>query len=269
MPLDSRSDSEPLTRASGSSSPSPDETRDAEHHPYLTRRTMSKSTFAAEQAFVNSMFDQESGATPFRDSEEPVPSSAASDIAMTPRSILMSQRLGQVHADAVLPQLSPLTPAATVDLRTMPPLTLEEPMSSTLTAGSAGRTPASPFSTDDDAVGRRLEKELRTMMARTHIDGQNEDELAGMMETPAELQRIGTALTRCMRLRTKYMGMSLQREGDNPRNKKDWKVYPPPPPPAWRNYNEPASSEAVEFDMKECEVPGPDACSFSLGDDGL
>ncbi|KAJ2365263.1 AMP deaminase [Coemansia sp. RSA 2611] len=228
--------------SSGSTSPDPYAHGD-DHHPYLTQRTLSKSSFAAEQAFVNSMFDQAKA----RDNA----GTGDSTNPTTPRSILMSQRLGLAHADAVLPQLSPRTPVASVDLHTMPPLTLDASES------------------EEDIMGRRLEHELRSMMMRTHVTDQP-PELAGMNEGGAELRRIGEALTRCMELRDKYMQTSLQRESDNPRNQSSWKIYPPAPQPAWRNYHEPATGEAsVEFSMDDCDVPGADACTFALTEDGV
>ncbi|KAJ2243152.1 hypothetical protein GGI13_006701, partial [Coemansia sp. RSA 455] len=96
------------------------------HHPFLSRRSLSKASFEASHAFVNAMIIQSSEDDA---SVQPV-DSAPSDIG-TPRSILMSRKLGQAHADALLPQLSPLMPVIPSDLHSMPHLTLDDESQST------------------------------------------------------------------------------------------------------------------------------------------
>ncbi|KAJ1812858.1 AMP deaminase, partial [Coemansia sp. RSA 2599] len=291
----------------------------ASHHPYLSHRSLSKSNFEAEHKFINAMFDNSSnvglGDEAAGSQQKP---STASDVAadhlrgswaqpspseshlsfssmmlgssprgdpMTPRSILMSQKLQQAHADAVLPQMSPMTPVLNVDLQMMPPLVLESQQQQNQQPPGHNRSLSSAIGTrrgssltinnpsvgsvlDDEVVGRRLEKEIRKMMIKTHLTDEA-PELAGMTEGPQELKRIGDALTRCMALRNKYMKLSLQREADNPRNSPAWKIYPPAPPPAWKNFNEPADSVSVEFDIAKVDIPGPDDCVFAMGDDGV
>ncbi|KAJ2749224.1 AMP deaminase, partial [Coemansia pectinata] len=232
------------------------------HHPFLSRRSLSKASFEASHAFVNAMIIQSSEDDT---SAQPNADSALSDIG-TPRSILMSRKLGQAHADALLPQLSPRMPVISpaVDLHSMPHLTLDDDTptqchASTLTVDED----------DDEVVSRRLEREIRKMMVRTHLNGDSAEELEGMSEGPQELQRIGEALSRCMMLRTKYMQISMQRESDNPRNQAQWQIYPAPPPPAWRNFDQPVKEAAQEFDLAKCEIPGDDGCTFAMGDDGV
>ncbi|KAJ2802038.1 AMP deaminase [Coemansia guatemalensis] len=250
------------------------------HHPYLTRRALSKSSFAAEQRFVSSIFDQTASGVVSGEPRSPADhglhlaadqqnGAGADPQITTPRSILMSQRLGKAHADAVLPQMSPRTPLApgvTADLHTMPPLALGAAEQESGMLSTAGR---STMSLDEEVIGRRLEQELRSMMMRTHLNDQGPPELAGMNEGPQELRRIGEALKKCMGLRAKYMKMSIQHESDNPRNQKNWQIYPPPPPPAWRNFQVPADRVHTEFDMADCEIPGDDGCTFEIGADGL
>ncbi|KAI9501431.1 hypothetical protein BX070DRAFT_194672 [Coemansia spiralis] len=66
------------------------------------------------------------------------------------------------------------------------------------------------------------------------------------------------------------MALSCQKDIENPKNCPGWKIYPPPPPPAWHNYHEPASSEDVEFDMNDCEIPPIDGdCVFAMGNNGV
>ncbi|KAJ2845422.1 AMP deaminase, partial [Coemansia erecta] len=279
------------------------------HHPYLSHRSLSKSNFEAEHKFVNAMFDNKTsdkntdhhsqrGASDIVDRSswaQPSPSdshlsfsslligSSPHGDSMTPRSILMSQKLQQAHADAVLPQMSPMTPVLNVDLQMMPPLVLESQHhqadhrqsamatrhgSSQTIGNSVVGNPSVGSVLDDEVVGRRLEKEIRKMMIRTHLTDEA-PELAGMTEGPQELKRIGDALTRCMALRNKYMKLSLQREADNPRNSPAWKIYPPAPPPAWKNFQEPADSVSVEFDINTIDIPPADQCVFAMGDDGV
>ncbi|KAJ2777318.1 AMP deaminase, partial [Coemansia javaensis] len=226
---DSSADS---SQAASPARASSDDERDARHHPYLSRRTMSITSLAAERALIDSMFDQ---------AEEHHQPDAGPPAAMqrtdshvtaspTPRSILMSQRLGQAHAGAVLPQMSPHTPALAAEpAAAMPPLALG--------AAAAPAAPAAPA--EDEAAGRRLEAELRSLMRRVRVD--DDDALAGTGESAAELRRIGAALTRCMALRDKYMELSGQHERANPKNQPGWTIYPPPPAPAWRDYREPAA----------------------------
>ncbi|KAJ2722926.1 AMP deaminase, partial [Coemansia sp. Benny D115] len=259
--------------------------------PYFSRRSMSRTSFEAGHLFVNAMFDSSSSAPGTSAADErdswiqPSPADSCLSFGgmlsdpsrtapMTPRSILMAQKLQLAHADAVLPQLSPRMPLHTTDLQTMPPLALD---SQTETAHGSGFASTLHMSTaadndaaiaDDDVIGRRLEKEIRRMMIRTHLTDEA-PELAGMNEGPQELKRIGDALLKCMNLRSKYMKHSLQNESANPRNASSWNIYPPPPQPAWRNYNEPADSVSVEFDMAQCAIPSADTCVFSMGDDGV
>ncbi|KAJ2777912.1 AMP deaminase, partial [Coemansia interrupta] len=291
-----------LDRAQEGASPTanPDPDPDPDHHPYLSRRTMSKTNFEAEYQFVNAMFDSQTPRPVSSSASESngagskwlQPSPGESHLPFggmlhaspqtgptTPRSILMSQKLAQAHSDAVLPQLSPRMPHLSADLQTMPPLTLDSQPASAGPASIPAVTRQSASSLtindlpsgsvlDEEIIGQRLEKEIRKMMIRTHLTDEA-PELAGMNEGPQELKRIGDSLTRCIALRTKYMGLSLQREADNPRNARDWKIYPPAPPPAWRNFHEPSDSVSVEFNMDECTIPGDDGCVFAMGDDGV
>lgn len=48
-----------------------------------------------------------------------------------------------------------------------------------------------------------------------------------------ELQEMSSMIQRVLDLRHKYMEISLQQSGDNPKDHSDWKVYPEPPKPVW------------------------------------
>lgn len=110
-------------------------------------------------------------------------------------------------------------------------------------------------------------------------------------------------------MRDKYIRLSRQRLGDNPRDYdgnftdleedvqdvagirpdaelpvhdkrtkqyKPWKIYPKPPPPHWHwKGKKPASSTSTvehteeEFDFNKFDIPGEDHCGFELDDKGV
>lgn len=49
----------------------------------------------------------------------------------------------------------------------------------------------------------------------------------------SELSTIYTNIQKILDLRHKYMRLSLQQDGDNPKDEPSWQIYPPPPEPAW------------------------------------
>lgn len=49
----------------------------------------------------------------------------------------------------------------------------------------------------------------------------------------AELSSIFGNIQKCLDIRHKYIRLSLQRDGDNPKDDPSWDIYPPPPEPAW------------------------------------
>jgi AMP deaminase len=49
----------------------------------------------------------------------------------------------------------------------------------------------------------------------------------------SELSTIYTNIQKILDIRHKYMRLSLQQEGDNPKDDPSWNIYPPPPEPAW------------------------------------
>jgi len=48
-----------------------------------------------------------------------------------------------------------------------------------------------------------------------------------------ELSTIYTNIQKILDIRHKYMRLSLQDDGDNPKDDPNWSIYPPPPEPAW------------------------------------
>ncbi|KAI1489037.1 AMP deaminase [Biscogniauxia mediterranea] len=49
----------------------------------------------------------------------------------------------------------------------------------------------------------------------------------------AELSTIFQNIQKILDIRHKYIRLSLQRDGDNPKDDPSWDIYPPPPEPAW------------------------------------
>jgi AMP deaminase len=49
----------------------------------------------------------------------------------------------------------------------------------------------------------------------------------------AELSAIFQSIQKVLDIRHKYIRLSLQRDGDNPKDDPSWQIYPPPPEPAW------------------------------------
>ena len=49
----------------------------------------------------------------------------------------------------------------------------------------------------------------------------------------SELSAIYTNIQKILDLRHKYIRLSLQEPGDNPKDEPGWKIYPPPPDPVW------------------------------------
>ncbi|KAF8685444.1 hypothetical protein RHS04_00662 [Rhizoctonia solani] len=126
-----------------------------------------------------------------------------------------------------------------------------------------------------------------------HLSAEDKSETVSELQTnhgsspaPAltpELKQLYSSLQRCLKLRDKYMSVSLQRLGDDPRhydgdsstgalredpdNKpprfKPWNIYPPPPPPHWKfrahNTSAPEISHShdgdIPFEFSNCEIP--------------
>lgn len=58
----------------------------------------------------------------------------------------------------------------------------------------------------------------------------------------SELSTIYTNIQKILDIRHKYMRLSLQGDGDNPKDDPNWNIYPPPPEPAWYEEKERANT---------------------------
>jgi AMP deaminase len=78
-------------------------------------------------------------------------------------------------------------------------------------------------------------------------------------ELSEELQGIFTSMQKCLLLRKKYMEMSLQCPGDNPKDSDSWKIYPAPPKPSYppqKGVKIEIEPENEEFVFEKAEIPG-------------
>lgn len=121
----------------------------------------------------------------------------------------------------------------------------------------------------------------------------------------AELSTIYANIQTVLDIRHKYLDVSLQNHGNNPKDHPSWNIYPPPPPPVWidesdRKQSEPAAAKeqtgkeaeksfwigtdrhhkgdgarkpghdvGSDFDIDKCEIPGADDYTFGLDDGGI
>ncbi|KAH8820536.1 hypothetical protein F5884DRAFT_764401 [Xylogone sp. PMI_703] len=61
----------------------------------------------------------------------------------------------------------------------------------------------------------------------------------------SELNTIYTNIQKVIDLRRKYIRLSLQRDGDNPKDDPNWPIYPPPPRPAWEEADRTGANSGV------------------------
>ena len=75
----------------------------------------------------------------------------------------------------------------------------------------------------------------------------------------SELAGIYASVREILDLRHRFMGVSLQEEGHNPKDSPDWEIYPPPPEPFWNEENNPISpGEDGKKLPKKGRKPGQD-----------
>ena len=100
----------------------------------------------------------------------------------------------------------------------------------------------------------------------------------------SELNSIYTNIQRILDLRHKYIRLSLQQPGDNPKDDQNWPIYPPPPQPVWDEENnrpldnagsgnkwrKPGCDIGEDFDMDEMlPFPGESEMAYRLDDHGV
>lgn len=73
----------------------------------------------------------------------------------------------------------------------------------------------------------------------------------------SELATIFKSIQKIIDIRHKYIRLSLQRDGDNPKDDPSWEIYPPPPEPAWRRYQDTRAPNTAENSMSNSTVLPP------------
>ncbi|RKO97339.1 hypothetical protein CXG81DRAFT_16054, partial [Caulochytrium protostelioides] len=122
------------------------------------------------------------------------------------------------------------------------------------------------------SVAERLAHLTGTAVTYEGVAAYSQIELAAD-DIGEELKVIFNSLSECAQLREKYMKLSFQNPGQNPKDAPGWKIVPPPPPPSYpqdvlasenRNPQKgvdrsatPAMDHEV-FDFDQCEIPGLD-----------
>ena len=70
-----------------------------------------------------------------------------------------------------------------------------------------------------------------------------------------ELSAISINIKRVLDIRHKYINLSLQGPGDNPKDSPDWRIYPPPPNPIWdENKNRPIGQSSSPNSLSNSRV---------------
>lgn len=111
-------------------------------------------------------------------------------------------------------------------------------------------------------------KSAQYKMGTIDDDGQSAHDIPS-----PELVELYTSVQECRELRKRYQEVSLQKHHQNPKNRPDWKIYPPPPKPTYDAANKTVVKvenlpDSKTFDVNECEIPGPDPdISFKPNDD--
>lgn len=126
----------------------------------------------------------------------------------------------------------------------------------------------------DHAHLSRLAFHKQSIKGTYHKNGEEEDPLIA-----TELTIMYTNVQRCLEIRQKYMALSLQRETDNPKNQPEWKIYPEPPKPVWKDDTKefhdegtakrPVKEIGADFRFEECEIPGACDSVYAIDNQGV
>ena len=79
------------------------------------------------------------------------------------------------------------------------------------------------------------------------------------LNVTSELSTIYTNIQRIIDIRHKYIRLSLQEPGDNPKDDPGWNIYPPPPEPVWdEENNRPISIHSGNASFSSSKFSSPD-----------
>ena len=74
------------------------------------------------------------------------------------------------------------------------------------------------------------------------------------LNVTAELSAIYSNIQNILDIRHKYIRLSLQGSGDNPKDDPSWNIYPPPPEPAWNDDNRPVGTQSVTTSLSNSMI---------------
>ena len=108
-------------------------------------------------------------------------------------------------------------------------------------------------------------------------DQSKKSNFAPMDDVTEELRSLYTNFQKCLDLRQKYMEISGQRIGDNPRDADDWTIYPPHPPPSWPppppeskgRVSDGPESVGSDFVLEDVPIPGLCDHFFDIDEMGI
>jgi AMP deaminase len=143
------------------------------------------------------------------------------------------------------------------------------------------------LSAEDDIVYDATQKDTCKPISPTLKRTRTKDDMKNMSindvkittttEDPLVAQELSMMFEKvqyCRDLRDKYQTVSLQKDGDNPKDDKThWKIYPEPPPPSWhetekrfrgssKKEHQKKDPTMDEFRFEDCEIPGPNDMVF-------
>lgn len=89
------------------------------------------------------------------------------------------------------------------------------------------------------------------------IEGEAQPSDMGGSSIAPEMRTICTSIKNVLEIRHKYIALSLQRPNDNPKDRGDWRIYPPPPLPVWDDVkNRPSSLNSGTNSLTNSKVLG-------------
>ncbi|KAF8975974.1 AMP deaminase [Entomortierella lignicola] len=145
--------------------------------------------------------------------------------------------------------------------------------SNPVTVPTTPKNPSTPFDTTPENL-RKLDADAG-ILDDAKAEETTKPNFAPTDEITLELQSLYTSFQKCLDLREKYMKVSCQRVGDNPSDKDDWDIYPPPPPPSWpisedkSRVSDGPASIGSDFVRENVTIPGLCDHVFELDDAGI
>ena len=99
-----------------------------------------------------------------------------------------------------------------------------------------GRQPTKPYGLSEVVSSPRQNYSEKD--AASGLVANASDHVGNNLTITPELSIIYTNIQKILDRRHKYMRLSLQEQGANPKDEPSWNIYPPPPEPAWSEENQ-------------------------------